>query len=63
MGEHGVKEAALATRLRGGPCRPFGSDLKVQAAGAIRYPDAVVVCTPLAPDATMVTDPVVVFEV
>jgi Uma2 family endonuclease len=55
--------AALVNRLRGKPCRPHGSDLKIEVAGRIRYPDAFVVCTPVAPRQTVVTDPVVVFEV
>ena len=54
---------ALGTRLRGTPCEVFTSDLKVQAAGSIRYPDAFVVCTPGPRTSTVVTDPVVVFEV
>ncbi len=32
-------------------------------AGRVRYPDAFVVCTPLADRATVVTDPVAIFEV
>jgi Uma2 family endonuclease len=54
---------ALGTRLRGKPCRPHGSDLKILVDGRIRYPDAFVVCTPVAPKATVVADPVVVFEI
>ena len=54
---------AVGGRLRGKPCRLFNNDLKIQAAGSIRYPDAFVVCTPVPRDATVVTDPVVVFEV
>ncbi|MDO9709449.1 Uma2 family endonuclease [Paracraurococcus lichenis] len=54
---------ALHGRLRGGPCRAFGSDLKVEVAGSIRYPDAFVVCTGGANDSTVVRDPVVIFEV
>lgn len=54
---------ALRNRLRGHPCRPHGSDLKIEVAGRIRYPDALVVCTPVPPDATMVKEPVVVFEI
>ncbi len=53
---------ALTNRLRGKPCRPYGSDMKIEAAGAIRYPDAFV-CTPVPLDATVVDDPVVIFEV
>ena len=54
---------SLNARLRGGPCRAFGSDLKVEAAGRIRYPDAFVTCTAGANESTVVRDPVVVFEV
>jgi Uma2 family endonuclease len=54
---------AIGARLRGKPCRLFNSDLKVLVAGSIRYPDASVVCTPVAPDATVITEPVVIFEV
>ncbi|HJS87625.1 MAG TPA: Uma2 family endonuclease [Acetobacteraceae bacterium] len=55
--------ATLATRLRGKSCKPFGSDLKIQVGGSIRYPDAFVVCTPVSPKAKVVQDPVVIFEV
>jgi len=55
--------ASLITRLRGKPCRFFGSDLKIEVAGSIRYPDGFVVCTPGANASTVVHDPVVVFEV
>ncbi|HEY7577945.1 MAG TPA: Uma2 family endonuclease [Acetobacteraceae bacterium] len=54
---------ALGGRLRGSPCQVYTSDLKIRAAGSIRYPDAFVVCTPLPRTSTVVTDPVVVFEV
>jgi Uma2 family endonuclease len=54
---------ALRDRLRGKPCRPFGSELKIQVAGSIRYPDAFVVCTPGDARSTVVTDPVVIFEI
>lgn len=54
---------AVGGRLRGRPCRFFGSDLKIEAAGKIRYPDGFVVCTPLPPRMTVVREPVVVFEV
>ena len=54
---------ALATRLRGKPCQPHGSELKILVDGHIRYPDAFVVCTPVPPKATVVADPVVVFEI
>jgi Uma2 family endonuclease len=53
----------LTARLRGKPCEPFGSELKILAAGSVRYPDAFVVCTPVPGKATFVPDPVVVFEI
>jgi Uma2 family endonuclease len=54
---------ALGVRLRGRPCRPYGSELKILVAGRIRYPEAFVVCTPVAANTKVVADPVVVFEV
>ncbi len=53
----------LRGRLRGGPCRPFGSGLKILVAGRIRYPDAFVVCTPVPPRSTVVSEPVAIFEI
>jgi Uma2 family endonuclease len=55
---------ALTGRLRGSPCEFLGSDLKFQVAeGHVRYPDGMVVCSPGEQKATVVYDPVVVFEV
>lgn len=54
---------ALTGRLRGKPCQPLGSELKIEVAGRIRYPDAFVVCSPVANNARVVTDPVTVFEI
>ena len=53
----------LRTGLRGKPCRPIGSELKIRVAGHIRYPDAFVVCTPIPSRATVIDHPVVVFEI
>ena len=53
----------LSNRLRGRPCRVFGSELKIQTAGSIRYPDTFVVCSPIPRGTLVVTDPVVVFEI
>ena len=53
---------ALTNRLRGKPCRAHGSHLKISVAGSVRYPDAFVVCAPIPREATVVTEPVVVFE-
>ena len=56
--------SALRTRLRGDPSRFYGNDLKFQVAdGNVRYPDGMVVCSPLDRTATVVYDPVVVFEI
>jgi Uma2 family endonuclease len=55
--------AALVPRLRGSPCRTIGSELKVGAGSSYRYPDAFVICTPIALKATVNTIPVVVFEI
>ena len=54
---------ALANRLRAKPCQVHGSELKIAVAGSIRYPDAFVVCSSIPRGTTVVTDPVVVFEV
>ncbi len=54
---------SVGGRLRGGPCRFYGSDLKIEVAGSIRYPDGFVTCGPRDPKATVVRDPVVIFEV
>jgi Uma2 family endonuclease len=55
---------AVGGRLRGDPCRFYGSDLKFQVAeGHVRYPDGMVLCSPVDRTATVVHDPVVVFEV
>lgn len=58
----------LFTHLRGGPCRPHGSDLQIsiQAAEVATYPDAAVVCDPVERDADSpahVTNPRVIVEV
>src|SRR5271166_3620399 len=55
---------AVSGRLRGKPCQFHGSDLKFRVAqGHVRYPDGMVVCSPVDRTATVVHDPVVVFEV
>lgn len=56
--------ASLRTRLRGKPCRYYGSDLKFQVAeGHVRYPDGMVVCSAIDRTSTVIFDPVIVFEV
>ncbi len=54
---------SLVVRLRGKPCRPCGSNLKIEVMGRIRYPDGYITCSPLVLDRTVVSDPVVIFEV
>ena len=55
---------SIGGRLRGKPCQFYGSDLKFQVTeGHIRYPDGMVVCSPVHRTATVIHDPVVVFEV
>jgi Uma2 family endonuclease len=55
--------AALKIALKGKPCRPFGSQLKVRTATSIRYPDALVTCVPGDPRSTFAPDPTVLFEI
>jgi Uma2 family endonuclease len=54
---------AIGGRLRGKPCEFIGSDLKVEVAGRIRYPDGFVVRSPGPDTSTVVHDPVMIFEV
>jgi Uma2 family endonuclease len=54
---------AIGTRLRGAPCEFLGSDFKIQVQDKIRYPDGFVVCAPVPNNATIIHDPVVIFEV
>jgi Uma2 family endonuclease len=53
---------ALRSRMRAG-CSVSVHDAKLRLAASIRYPDVMVVCSPVRNTATFVTDPVVVFEV
>jgi len=54
----------LHEQLRGTPCQVHGSNLKVRSpAEAVLYPDAFVRCGPIADEATVVEDPVLVVEV
>ena len=55
---------AVGGRLKGKPCRFYGSDLKIRVADDhIRYPDGLVVCSRVDRTAKVVHDPVVIFEV
>ena len=55
--------AALHRRLAGTPFQVFGSELKIQVDGRIRYPEAFVTKVGGPADSTVVHDPIVVFEV
>ncbi len=70
--EHAALSAAivvmLGSRLRGTPCRPYSSDLRVrvQATGLMTYPDAAVICGEPERDSlspTHVINPTVLVEV
>jgi hypothetical protein len=55
---------AIGGRLRGGPFRFYGSDLKILTGDDhIRYPDGFVACGPHENTSTLVSDPVVIFKV
>ena len=65
--QHGVIAAniiaALKPRLRGGPCLPIGSDVRVATAeGAARYPDVTVDCGERAPGELLLKAPRLLFE-
>ena len=56
--------AASLTGLRGGPCRPFPSDMLVRTGtGKGRYPDMTIDCGPRNPANVVAPMPVAVFEV
>jgi Uma2 family endonuclease len=54
---------ALYSRLQGSPCFVLGSELKIRTESTIRYPDAMVVCSPGDGGATWTNQPTVLFEV
>lgn len=56
-------QKALDARLAGTPCRSYGPEVKIIADTSVRYPDAIVACAPVEPSATVIDDPVIVFEV
>jgi Uma2 family endonuclease len=60
----GNVHAALRARLRGSKCRSLGPDAGVATIGAaIRYPDALVTCSPFDRGAMTIPGVVAVFEV
>ncbi len=58
----GAFEFALRQRLKT-PCRVYRENMRLRLAHTLRYPDLMVVCTPVPNEATEVTDPTVVIEV
>lgn len=55
---------ALDTRLRGSGCQPLGPDVGVATVGnTIRYPDALITCSPLVGSAHTAPGVVVTFEI
>lgn len=58
----GMLRSLLQARLQGKPCRVRGPTMKIEVMDRIRYPDAFVYCTPVAPTETVIKDPVVLFE-
>jgi Uma2 family endonuclease len=57
---------ALRQRLKGTGCRPLGADADAGVAtigDSVRYPDALVTCTPITGDEYLTPNVVVVFEV
>ena len=61
---NGSMYAELRSAARGGPCRVFISDVKLQAANdAFYYPDIMMVCDPDDDDPLVKTQPVLLAEV
>src|ERR1700749_3919977 len=54
---------ALKQALRGTGCRPFGSDMRVIANDAVRYPDVSVTCHPVGDRDDDIPHPILVIEV
>lgn len=53
----------LFNRLRGKPCEPFSSDVKVRIGQYLFYPDAMVVCEDTSPNEYYAEAPVLIVEV
>lgn len=59
----GNVHVAVATRLRGTPCRAFQEGFKVSTALGVFYPDVFVTCTRLSDRDLLAAEPTVIFEV
>lgn len=53
----------LDSRLGSASCRPYGPNVKVATQTTVRYPDVVVSCTRQSATATVIDNPVIVFEI
>ncbi len=53
---------AIESRLRSG-CRVYRGDVKILVADKVRYPDAVVTCSPIDGQSDILPNPIVVVEV
>lgn len=53
----------VGNRLDRRRCRVLGSDMKIEAAGRIRYPDALISCAPPERGRRIAGEPVVLFEI
>lgn len=59
----GNVHAAFHAHLRGKPCQPFMSDMKVKVGSKYFYPDVLVDCSDLPGDAYFTEQPVIIVEV
>jgi len=53
----------LGNHLKGSPCEPFASDMKVQVSSDFFYPDAMVVCDHQANENGVTDSPLIIVEV
>ena len=54
---------ALGNHLKGKPCQPYASDMKVRVGSAYFYPDVLVDCSDIAGDSHFTENPVILVEV
>ncbi len=59
----GNLQAALRSRLQGGPCDVYSEVGVATVNDAVRYPDAVITCTATPGNSYLIEKPVIVFEV
>lgn len=54
---------ALGNHLKGKPCQPYASDMKVRVGSAYFYPDVLVECSGLSDDSVFTDSPSLIVEV